>query len=454
MDVDKVFDASNSNNTITSGYQTFLRVAAGPDGAIAVGVLAPCLSVPCPVPAEADFDGFGPLSWTVVGLFWSKSPSITPNSWITIPAPGGPGSTWGQTLNNINQAAFNFAVAIDPTKSNLVYVSGDEGPAPMPGQPGPLPVYRIDASTGQSTPITGTGYTQDGSDAHTDSRTIAFNSDGQLLLGSDGGYYVQTSPQISSGVWLQDRNTFQAGEGYAIAYGANARRLMFARQDNGVSRQSAPNSGIYYPVLGADGHTAVVNDMMFSNSSVFYVASKFGTNGSLSRLTIDSQGTAVPAGVTCNGQSCVTESTFGTTGATVSFVLNRSSASQSPGVSSIAIAGQNVYVTQDTTGPMVTCVEPTTCIDLTLIEVGTTSGNVTALAYGTNDPNQPNAVLAGGAAGLFLSTTGQANSLNQVSAYPGATPIWGLCSIRDRPNAFTSSTGLSFGARMTRVPRS
>jgi hypothetical protein len=143
----------------------------------------------------------------------------------------------------------------------VVYVSGDEG-AGTGGNPGPLPVYRINVSgvSGTTCPSTvcaligGPGSnTLDGSNAHTDSRAIVFNSSGQMLLGSDGGIYLQTSPQTNSGQWLQTLNNLQVGESYAIAYGANAKMLLVARQDNGVTTQSAPNSLTYNSLQGADG---------------------------------------------------------------------------------------------------------------------------------------------------------------------------------------------------------
>src|SRR4029077_11843906 len=79
----------------------------------------------------------------------------------------------------------------------------------------------------------------------------------------------------------------------------------------------------------------------------------------------------------------------------------------------MALAGSHVYVTQDTLtgaqGPTVPIV------DLTLTDLGNAVGAVTAIAYDTRD--NPNMLVAGGAGGLFQSTTALAGSLIPVPAY-------------------------------------
>jgi outer membrane autotransporter protein len=380
-----------------AGNGTFLRLAAGPNGSVAVGVIAAC-STPGVTCAKMATTGY-----TVSGLFWSNNPSTS--SWTSVPAPGGPGSTWGQSLNNINQAAVNFAISIDPTDHKIVYVSGDEGPEPAPDTPGSLPVYRINVSTTNgtatftSTGIAGAGGTSDGSNAHTDSRAMAINSAGQLLLGSDGGIYLQTSPQTSSGQWLQTLNNLQVGESYAVAYGANAKMLMVARQDNGIAVQSASNSLTYTSILGADGHAAAVNDTTFPNSSAFYGSSSFEGKPKLQRVIVNNQGAVVSnLPVTCNSMDCDSLVPSTGSGNAISFVLNRVNQSL------IAIGGQGVYITQDTASAGATSVN----FNLTPV-AGPTTGNVSALAYGT--PNNPNALLAGVA---ILSSDGMPQGPQQL----------------------------------------
>jgi autotransporter-associated beta strand protein len=388
----QVFDQANSSGTITSTYQTFVRVAAGPDGSVAVGVVTVCNKTDCPT-----------THGTVAGLFWSSDSGST---WKTLPAPSG-FSSWGQALNNIHQADANFAIAIDPNNSRLVYVSGDEPPNATT-----LPAYRIDVNTLTATSLTGPGFTSNGSTAHSDSRVIAFNSAGQLLMGSDGGVYLQTSPQTTSGQWQGLNSGLQTGEPYVVVYGANAKMLFVARQDNGVAVQSAANSLVYNAIVAGDGHNAAVNDTRFSQSSAFYGSTQF--LGGLSRLIVNSQGNVVSPGssgvpVTCSGLGFV-ESCGDAVGAhtTSPFVLNRADQSR------IAMAGQYVYVTQDTAAATAASV----VLPLT-DPVGGTGGNVQALAYGTT--HNPNVLLAGSETGLFLSTTAQAGSLTKLDRYKGDT---------------------------------
>jgi autotransporter-associated beta strand protein len=419
----------------------FLRLAAGRNGSVAVGVIAPCSSsgVTC---AKSATSGY-----TVSGLFWSGNSGT---SWTPIPAPPVSGSstpTWGLSLSNINQAAVNFAIAIDRTDHKIVYVSGDEGPEPAPDTPGSLPVYRINVSTTNgtvtftSTSIAGAG-TSDGSNAHTDSRAMAINSTGQLLLGSDGGIYLQTSPQTSSGQWLQTLNNLQAGESFVVAYGANAKMLMLGRQDNGVALQSASNSLTYTSILGADGHAAAVNDTTFPNSSAFYGSSSFEGKPKLQRVIVNSQGAVVSnLPVTCNSTNCDSLVPTSGSGNAISFVLNRVNQSL------IAIGGQGVYITQDTAPATASSVN----FNLTPV-AGPTTGNVSALAYGM--PNNPNALLAGVA---ILSSDGVAQgsqlwfspnvangvSLSQLTNY-SAPPPTSVVFDPNSPSAQTSPGQIRF----------
>jgi hypothetical protein len=90
----QVFGAAQSGGTIQAGTQTAIKIATGPGGAIAAGVV-------------------NLTTGRVTGLFWSGNSGAT---WTQLPTP---------TLNNGGQAPVNFAIAIDPNNTNFVYVSGD-----------------------------------------------------------------------------------------------------------------------------------------------------------------------------------------------------------------------------------------------------------------------------------------------------------------------------------------
>src|SRR5262249_45888718 len=110
----KTFDAKDSGKTIQDKTQTVIKIATGPGGAIAAGVV----NLP---------------TGSVTGLFWSGNSGAT---WKPLPLPT-------PALNNGGLAPVNFAIAIDPNNTNLVYVSGDT----IAASPFTVTAFRIDANT-------------------------------------------------------------------------------------------------------------------------------------------------------------------------------------------------------------------------------------------------------------------------------------------------------------------
>ena len=288
--------------------------------------------------------------------------------------------------------------------------------------------FRINASANAATPITDENgvangvamFTANGSTPHADSRSLAFDGSGNLLMSSDGGIYLRTQPQSSSGVWQQLNNAGLAVfEDYGIAYDANSKRLIAAAQDNGATIQSAPGSALYNAVFGADGTNAVVNDKTLAGqglSAVYVTDDSFN----ISRIILNSNGQIVSPNTT---------GVYGF-GANVNFdrnvigqwfssplVLNKVDPTR------IAVGGSNVYVTQDTlTGAN----DPNAAtVNLSLTRVGSTGSGeqITKIAYGTVD--NPNVLVASSTSGLWLSTTAATNSLVQLPAYSG-NPATGI----------------------------
>src|SRR5262249_40215966 len=144
--------------TISAASQTVLKVASAPGGALAVGVV--------------DL-----ATGRVTGLFWSGNSGA---AWTQLPTPN---------LNPGGQAPVNFAIAIDPNNTNLVYVSGDR----ITALPFTVSAFRINAKTLAVSSITDAN-TANGSTVHADSRDIAFDANGRLILTNDGGIYARTSP--------------------------------------------------------------------------------------------------------------------------------------------------------------------------------------------------------------------------------------------------------------------
>jgi outer membrane autotransporter protein len=377
----QVFGAGQSGGKIQSTTQTIIKVATGPSGAVAVAVV--------------NYPTTG--GSVVTGLFWSGDSGA---NWKSLQVPA-------LTNPALNQGSVNSAIAIDPNNKNLVYVTGDG----IPTDPFTLPAFRIDASTQTITSLTN-GNTANGSTVHSDSRAIAFDANGRLIVTSDGTIYARTNPQSDSGAWSRISGNISAFEVYRVGYDAVGKRLAAAAQDNGVTIQSARNAPLWNAVMGADGINLFVNDVTLAASgrSVFYGTTQ--NLGSPARIIRDTQGNflgpqtggwGVGAKVTCtlNGihGECAdlvagaNNPNFGST----RWVNNRVDPTR------MAFGGTNVYVTQDTlTGAQ----DPAAAtVDLTLTDLGPTpdGGYGVQIAYGTRD--NPNMIVVG-SFGVSQSTTG------------------------------------------------
>ncbi|MBV8295114.1 MAG: exo-alpha-sialidase [Mycobacterium sp.] len=307
----QTFGVAQSGGTIQAASQTVIKIATGPGGAVAAGVV-------------------NLATHKVTGLFWSGNSGA---SWTQLPTPA---------LNDgVQQAPVNFAIAIDPTNKNLVYVTGDG----ITSEPFTLPAFRIDASTLTSTSLTDAN-TGNGSTVHSDSRAIAFDANGRMIVTSDGTIYARTNPQNDTGVWTRLSGNISAFEVYSVAYDAVGKRLVTAAQDNGVTIQSARNAPLWNAVQGADGINAFVNDasLAASGRSVFY-ANTQGL-GFTSRIIVDAQGNFVSpntsawgfgAAVTCGGTDCASAVTGSWDGSP--WVNNRIDPTR------MALGGTRVFVT-------------------------------------------------------------------------------------------------------------
>jgi autotransporter-associated beta strand protein len=379
-----VFTAGQSGGTINTTTQTAVKIATGPGGTLAAAVINL---------------GTGALT----GLFYSTNSGA---SWTTLPVPN---------VNGGNQAPVNLAVAIDPNNSKFVYVSGDNNFSSNGGI-NAVAAVRIDAQLLTTTSLGDDKgvptNTSNGSTVHPDSRTIAFDASGRMLLSSDGGIYARSNPQTTTGAWSSVNGNLSVSQPYAVALDANSKRMVVAAQDNGAEIQTAPGSGAYRQLVAGDGVNAAVNDRTLNGQSAIYTSSQ--NLGQLNRLIVDGSGAVVspgagPAGIPVSFNTGVIGKNFYSL-----FVLNKADPSR------IAVTGSNVYVTQDTlTGGNGV---GAAAITLNLTNLGSAGGTVTSVAYGANDNHTALVAGSSGASALWLSTTAAAASLNPVAAYTGAAP--------------------------------
>lgn len=370
----EVFGAAQSSGVISaSANQTIIRVATGPSGELAAAVV-------------------DVTTGTLVGLFLSQNAGT---SWTSLAVPN---------INPGGQGVIDVAIACDPTTAGIVYVTGDDTDV----SPFSATAYRV--TTSGATSITGVD-TANNSFPHADTRAIAFDNSGRLILGTDGGIYARTSPQSSSGAWTglngAGLSLFQP---YRIAFDGNSDRLVIAAQDTGVSIENSPGGAAFTPLSGGDGVNAAVNDVSVPGDSVIYGSSQ---SLFLIRQVLDSQGNPVgPTPTLFVNLTCPT-TTFNPVFSSP-FVLNNIDPSR------IAVGDStDLYVTTDTTlGSLDTALSSLT---LSLTDLGS-YGTAYTMAYGTRDNS--GALLAGTDQGLFLSTAASPTlgTPAQVTSYTGLEP--------------------------------
>ena len=421
----QVFGAAQSGGTIQSTTQTIIKVATGPGGAVAIAVV--------------DYLAAGGSK--VTGLFWSGNSGT---NWTQLPTPA--------LSDGVKQASVNSAIAIDPNNKNLVYVTGDG----IVSSPFTLPAFRIDASTLTVTSLTDAN-TGNGSTVHSDSRAIAFDANGRLIVTSDGTIYVRTNPQSDTGVWTRLSGNISAFQTYVVGYDAVGKRLIAAAQDNGVTIQSARNSPRWNAVQGADGVNAFVNDVTLAASGLTAFYTSYYAFGAPTRTIIDASGHvvsqnsfsfAVGTAVTCTLGATHGQCADVVAGADSQFAFNTQWVNNRVDPTRMALSGTGVYVTQDTLtgaqGP------GATTVDLTLTQLGDAAPNfVTRIAYGTRD--NPNMLVAGtDAPGLMQSITATENSLVPVPAYAavgGLEPTGIVLDPRSQRRYFVADNANLFATR-------
>ena len=309
----QVFNSGNSAGTIQAGTQTTIKLAAGPGGSIAAGVV-------------------DTSTGKLVGLFLSNNGGT---NWAQLPTPD---------VNPGGQAPVNIALAIDPTNSKVVYVAGDNN-FDNNGGFNAVTAFRVNANNNTITSLTDdTGIatnTANGSTVHPDARALTFDASGRLILTSDGGIYARTLPQSNAGVWQGLNGNLQVYELYGIAYDGVSKRLVVSAQDNGSSIQTAPGNGLFNQIGAGDGINAVVNDKTLGDRSAIYTSFQF--LGGLQRNILDSQGNIIsPKSGPAYAPGVPVNFTNGPiSGAWFSspFVLNRIDPTR------IAVGGNHVYVT-------------------------------------------------------------------------------------------------------------
>ena len=216
------------------------------------------------------------------------------------------------------QGRIHFSLLADSTNGNLVYIGGDRQGGPFPNSIGASDfsgrLFRGDAAvapTGgvpspQWTPLTHSG-TANNSSPHADSRDMAFDANGNLLEGDDGGIFRRTNPRDATGDWFMMHGNIQPTEFHAIAYDSNSNIIIGGTQDTGTPEQTSSGSTNWRSVSTADGGVPAVDD-----TSVAGQSTRFSSNqrlGGFRRRTCDaanSCGAATFIGLNPGGDPAIT----------------------------------------------------------------------------------------------------------------------------------------------------
>ena len=166
------------------------------------------------------------------------------------------------------QSDIHLSLAADPVNPNLVYIGGDrqEILRTFPNQTGAVSftsnLFRGDRSllpgqgsylqSPQWTEITGTGAANNGS-PHADSRALAFDAQGSLVEGDDGGVYKRFNPTSSTGSWVSLIGNMGLGQFVGVSYDVLNNVVFGGEQDTSVVQQLPSKD----PAGSRDWETAV-----------------------------------------------------------------------------------------------------------------------------------------------------------------------------------------------------
>ena len=147
------------------------------------------------------------------------------------------------------------AMAVDPTDSTVLYIAGDldklRWTPSSQKAPNAIPTTQW-TSIRVLTP--GDGFTLHDTYPHVDSLSLAFDSQGRLLLGCDGGVFRHSNPK-GVGDWESLNTDIGSAEFYSIAIDPLSGMAFGGLQDNGTVTQEPLSGTVWRDTRGAMGAT-------------------------------------------------------------------------------------------------------------------------------------------------------------------------------------------------------
>jgi hypothetical protein len=210
-------------------------------------------------------------------------------SWVSMGVPS-------PTIHPGGQAGLHFSFLGDSANPNVVFIGGDRQASPFTNGCNNFTGNHFRGVFGSGwTSMDCNGATLGGSptSSHADSRSLAFDANGNLLETDDGGIYRLINPNGAANTrrWVSVIGSsvgIRPTEFYSIAYDSVNHVLMGGAQDTGSPEQTAQNSFTWRDTSQADGGTVASDNTSVANQSAHYSSSQ--ALGGFHRRTFNNAG--------------------------------------------------------------------------------------------------------------------------------------------------------------------
>jgi photosystem II stability/assembly factor-like uncharacterized protein len=192
------------------------------------------------------------------------------------------GNTWTTLTKTPNfmgtQGWYDIALAVDPSNANIIYAGGQNSAAQARGF--------IESTDGGNNWTDISTTTPNKSGPHTDHHAIAFDANGKLLDGNDGGIWRLESSEPKNAVWTDINGNLNTITFTGIALDPSNPNIAYGgSQDNGTEKFTGSRGWTAFS--GYDGGFVRVNP---TNPSTVYFTHQYTQNGNAWFLRSDDGG--------------------------------------------------------------------------------------------------------------------------------------------------------------------
>ena len=352
------------------------------------------------------------------------------------------GTSWTQmdvpaaTIFPGNQSAYQGAIVAHPTLAGIVFIGGDYHPQTNGCTDFGGNILRGDASQAagsQWTDVVCNGAS--GTAPHADSRALAFDSTGTILLnGDDGGLFQLTNPDTPARQWASFNGNIRPSEIHNIAYDPLSHVLLSGNQDTGNSYQLSAGSLTWTDISEGDGAAVAVDADQTAHPGTTIRYESYINLGSFNRHTFGSNNvqtavTSVALNIVSGAGSGQVLTTFDTTlQFTTPVVLNNINPSR------MLIGTSSLYESLDKGD--------------TLTNLGSLGAAVSSMSYGSALNGTPYAdAFYIGAGSSIYHRVNLGNPPMVLTTYPGTTVVSLVMNPLDYQNVYVlDKSGSVYGS--------